>query len=44
MVRIILTLAANSENPRRYLRNQSPHQADDKADDVALGAAVRSAG
>src|SRR5215471_12616910 len=33
-VRTVLTLAANSENPRRYLRNQCPHQADDKADDA----------
>jgi hypothetical protein len=28
--RCLLTLAANSENPRSYLRNQTPHQADDK--------------
>jgi hypothetical protein len=43
-IRTVLTLAANSENPKRYLRNQFPHQADDKADDAALGAAVWSAG
>lgn len=42
-VRTVLNLAANSENPRRYLCYQSPHQADDKADDAALGPAVRSA-